>query len=368
MKKYDFMVVGSGLFGSVFAREAAKVGRSVLILEKRSHVGGNVANENIHSIDIHSYGPHIFHTSNEKTWNYVNELTDFWQYKHKVKANYNGKIYSLPFNLQTYYEIWGCSTPEEAGEALSKQLISIKNPANLEEWALANIGPDLYETLVYGYTKKQWMRNPKDLPASLIRRIPMRMSYDDNYYRHIYQGIPIKGYNHLIEQLIDGIEVKVDSDFFEVQNWRNLANKLVYSGSIDQFFNYDLGYLEYRGLRFEHEIVPANFQGIAQMNFTDEFTPYTRIVEHGHFTPNWEPKKDDVSIITYEYPIEWEPGLERYYPVNDEKNNALHQKYKIRMKEQGDIVLGGRLGFFIYIDMDQAIGQALTTVKRELNI
>lgn len=363
---YDFLVVGSGLFGSVFAREMVRKGRTVLILEKRSVPGGNVSTEKVHGISVHVHGPHIFHTSCNKLWEYVNGITEFSPYKHKVKANCKGKIYSLPFNLQTFYEMWGCSTPKESLEELERQKVPIAHPSNLEEWALANIGPDLYHTLVYGYTKKQWMRDPKSLPVSIIHRLPVRLTYDDNYYNHLYQGIPVKGYSHFVQQIIDGIEIKYDADFFDLQDWRKHARKLVYSGPIDQFFNYEFGQLEYRGLHFERKIVSGSFQGIAQMNYTHENIPYTRIVEHGHFDPSWDPGLDGTSLISYEYPIEWEPGKYQYYPVNDQKNNLLYQRYKSKIKEQEDVIVGGRLGSFRYTDMDMAIAQALTAVNREL--
>lgn len=365
VKKYDYLIIGSGLFGSVFAKEIVKNGQNALILEKRAIPGGNVSVDEVEGVRVHTHGPHIFHTGCERIWNYVNNLTTVWPYKHKVKATYQDRIYTLPFGMETFYQMWGCKTPQEARGQVELRKQHIKHPKNMEEWALANLGPELYYTFIYGYTKKQWMREPKDLPISLIHRIPIRFTWNDNYYRHFYQGIP--DYKRLIEQLIDGIDMKLDADFFDIHDWRSLANKLVYSGPIDQFFNYEYGHLEYRGLRFEHEFVTGDFQGVAQMNYTDESIPFTRIVEHGHFTPGWDPGIEGNSVITYEYPIEWEPGLERYYPVNDDKNNDLYLKYRDKIKHQNDVIIGGRLASFKYLNMDQVIAQAISTVDREIN-
>lgn len=362
---HDYLVIGSGLYGSVFARQMAEAGRSVLILEKQKTLGGNVHTEHVEGIEVHSHGPHIFHTNSPHVWKFVNRFTNFRQYQHKVKATYKGKIFSLPFNLMTYYQMWGVTTPQEAEEHLNRQKTHYDHhPRNLEEWALSQIGPDLYNTFVYGYTKKQWKRDPKDLPSSIIRRIPVRLTFEDNYYNDAYQGIPVKGYSHLIEQLIDGIEVRCNADFFDIGDWRRIARKLVYSGSIDEFYGNELGVLEYRGLRFENKILDGDFQGVSQMNYTDEAVPYTRIVEHQHFYQKGPYKK---SVVSYEYPIEWEPGLTRYYPINDEKNNALYERYRAKVRLEADILVGGRLGSYRYYDMDQVIAQALHDAELELH-
>jgi UDP-galactopyranose mutase len=362
---YDYLVVGSGLYGAVYARSMAEKGRSVLILERKPHVGGNLYCHEQYGYHVHEHGPHIFHTSSKRIWNYVNQFADFSHYRHKVCANYKGKIFSLPFNLMTYYQMWGCTTPTEAQQILESQKVKIEHPSNLEELALSQIGPDLYHSFVYGYTKKQWGREPKLLPISILKRIPVRLTYNDNYYNDKYQGIPIEGYTYLIEQLIDGIEVRCNENFDLKTNWRSIARKLVYSGSLDELYGYDEGVLEYRGLRFVHEIHEGDFQGASQVNYTDEGIPYTRIVEHCHFTERPHVGK---SVITYEYPVEWSPGCPRYYPINDHRNNAIHEKYMNRIRKEGDIVVGGRLGSFRYFDMDMVAAQALTAADRELKV
>lgn len=360
---YDYVIVGCGLYGSVFAHQLKKKGLKVIILERQSFPGGNVRSTQINDIHVHEYGPHIFHTQSKKIWEFVNSVSPFHHYQHKVKARYEDKIYTLPFNMSTYYEMWGCTTPQEAIQELNKQREKIKNPSNLEEQALSTIGKDLYQKLVYGYTKKQWQRDPKKLPASIIRRIPLRMNFNDNYFNDYYQGIPTKGYSHLIEELIDGVEVKLNCEF-NLTNWQNLGRKLVYSGSLDELFNYSLGHLEYRGLEFKTEKLKGDFQGCSQMNYTSEHVPHTRIIEHKHF----QNTKLKDTIVTYEYPIEWSPGLTRYYPINDLKNKCLYEKYRHLIKKQERIIIGGRLGLNAYLDMDQVVAHAITTVNRELKL
>jgi UDP-galactopyranose mutase len=358
---YDYLVVGTGLYGSVFARELKLAGCSVLMVERNAQVGGNVRTICQNGILVHLHGPHSFHTKSKKIWDYVNSITEFWPYRHQVKARYEKNIYTLPFNLATYYEMWGCTTPAEAFQELEKQRVHIPNPSNLEEYALSTIGKDLYHKLVYGYTKKQWQRSPKDLPVSILRRLPLRMDFNIDYHNDWYQGVPTKGYTHLIEQLVDGVDIRLN-DEFKLAGWRKFARKLVYSGSIDDLFDACYGHLEYRGLEFKHLELEGDFQGCSQMNYTSEDIPHTRIVEHKHF----HHKKTDNTIITYEYPIEWEPGMTRYYPIDDAKNRALYDRYKELVKKEGNIRVGGRLGKFIYFNMDQVVAQALTDVKKEL--
>jgi UDP-galactopyranose mutase len=359
---WDYLIVGTGLYGSVFARELKLAGRSVLMLERKPQVGGNIRTTNCKGVFVHEFGPHIFHSKSKKIWDYVNNISEFWPYRHQVKARYNDELFTLPFNMATFYEMWGCITPTEAEYELEKQREIIPHVTNLEEYALSTIGKDLYHKLVYGYTMKQWQRNPRTLPASIIRRLPLRMNYNTDYYDDWYQGIPVKGYTHLIEQLIDGVDVKLNSEF-KLGDWKNIARKLIYSGSIDDLFNCRFGYLEYRGLRFEHqELEGNNYQGCSQMNHTSEHVPYTRIVEHKHFHYD----KCEGTVITYEYPIEWEPGKTRYYPIDDVKNRELYDRYK-ELAQKEDIRIGGRLGCFRYFDMDQVVGQALNHADRELN-
>lgn len=358
--KYDYLIVGTGLFGAVFARQMVEAGRTVLLLEKEPTIGGNVKDSVIEGIQIHQHGPHIFHTNNYNIWCYVNKFAKFNHYQHRVKATFQNKIYTLPFNLATYYELWGVTTPQEAQQELERQRVQIKNPANLEEWALSHVGSDIYDKLIYGYTKKQWNREPRTLPASIIKRLPLRTTFDNNYFNDHYQGIPIDGYSKLVQNIIGDIPIRFD-DFFSLLDWKLIAQKLVFTGAIDQFYNFKFGPLEYRSLRFESQIVEGDFQGISQMNYTDENIPYTRIIEHKHFSY----KEHARSVITYEYPDNWDVTKHPYYPVNDDGNNALYAKYKTI--PHGDILFGGRLSTYRYMNMDETVGQALTSSKRELN-
>ena len=359
----DYLIVGAGLFGAVFGRQMRRAGRSVLIIDKRKHIGGNVYTDDCEGICRHVYGPHLFHTNDERIWKYVQRFAKFNNYQHRVKANYCGQIFSLPFNMQTFNDLWGVTTPAEARAEIERQRVKIDKPANLEEWALSQVGPDVYHTLIEGYTTKQWGRSPKFLPASIIKRLPLRFTYNDNYFNDKYQGVPIKGYTHLVENILDGIEVRTETEFVDV-NWRKLARHLVYTGPIDEFFDNCFGPLEYRSLRFEHEVVDGDFQGIGQMNYTSKDVPYTRIVEHKHFRF----QKSDKSIITREYPQEWEPGRERYYPINDEKNMDLYEKYRLKSKELSDVTFGGRLGVYRYYDMHQVVASALTAAQKMANV
>lgn len=363
---YDYLVVGSGLFGSVFAKTVTQKGKSVLVIDKRPHIGGNVYTKNQYGIDVHMYGPHIFHTKSKRIWDFVNKYAEFNNYRHKVLALFNDKVYSLPFNMTTFNQFWGCITPAEAKAELEKRRVKIEKPANLEEFALSQVGEEIYHTLIYGYTKKQWQREPFDLPAAIIRRIPIRFTYDDNYYEEgSYQGIPVKGYTHLVENLLDGIKVEIGCDLKELKHWKSLANKLVYSGPIDELFDCCFGPLEYRSLEFQHiPLEDENCQGATQINFTSENVPWTRTIEHKHFTG----VKSNKTIVTFEYPREWSPGKEKYYPVNDEKNQLLFERYASLAREDKDIIVGGRLGFYKYFDMDQTIAQALNKAEEELTI
>ena len=359
---YDYLVVGSGLFGSVFAYEMKKAGKSCLVLERRSHTGGNVYCENKDGINIHSYGAHIFHTDNKAIWEYVNQFVEFNHYINSPVANYKGVLYNLPFNMNTFTKMWGVVTPDEAASKIAAQRTVIKGePKNLEEQAIALIGIDIYTKLIKGYTEKQWGRSCTELPAFIIKRLPVRYTFDNNYFNDPYQGIPIGGYNVLIKKLLDGIEVCTSVDFLEHREEnKNLAKKIVYTGSIDEYFGYSLGTLEYRGLRFEIErLEEVNHQGVAVMNYTDRETPYTRIIEHKHFEFGIQP----VTYITKEFPVDWKPGQEAYYPVNNEQNQKLYEQYKALSIKEKNVIFGGRLAEYKYYDMDDVIKSALETVR-----
>jgi UDP-galactopyranose mutase len=355
---YDFLIVGAGLFGSVFARSVRESNAKVLVIDKRKSPGGNVLTSPIDNIQIHTYGPHIFHS--DKVWAYVNKFAEFNSYQHRAKANFDGKIYSLPFNLNTFYQLWGCITPEQARDEINRRKIPIENPSNLEQWALSQVGEEVYHKLIYGYTKKQWMREPRDLPASILKRIPIRFTFDENYFDDPFQGIPVQGYSRLIENIVDGVEIKLETDFRDIADWRKIAKKLVYSGPIDELCGYQLGELEYRALEFDTKVVDGDFQGTAIMNYTHESIPYTRITEHKHFLRQQHPR----SVITYEYPVQWTRGKLPFYPVNDQKNNELYERYKALVPE--DIIVGGRLGRYKYYNMDQVIASALTAANFSL--
>lgn len=355
---YDFIVVGSGLFGSTFAQQANEAGYKCLIIDKRNHNAGNCYSENIDGINVHKYGPHIFHTSDEKIWNYVNRFAKFNNYVNRPKVNYKGEIYSFPINLFTLYQLFGVKTPEEAAKVLEEIKIHSDSPKNLEEWILSQVGEEIYRKFIYGYTKKQWGREPKELPSSIIKRLPIRLTFDDNYFNDIYQGIPIGGYTKMIEKMQEGIEVRLGVDFFEHrEELESQAKTIVFTGAIDEFFEYAHGPLEYRSLRFETEVLSiSDYQGNAIVNYTEEEVPYTRICEHKHF----EFGKGESTIITREYPDSWEPGKERYYPVNNEENNSRYSKYQ---KMSNDIfpkyIFGGRLAQYKYYDMHQVIASAI---------
>lgn len=361
--KYDYIIVGAGLFGSVFAHEMTKDGKKCLIIEKRNHIGGNVYTENQENINVHKYGAHIFHTNNKEVWEYINQFTEFNRYTNSPVANYKGELYNLPFNMNTFYQMWGVKTPEEAKAKIEEQKSESKidNPQNLEEQAISLIGKDIYEKLVKGYTEKQWGKKCEDLPAFIIKRLPVRFTFDNNYFNDLYQGIPIGGYTKIIEKMLDGIEVKLNTDFFDdKEKWLDMADKIIFTGMIDQYYDYCYGELEYRGLNFEFETLDIeNYQGNAVINYTDAETPYTRIIEHKHFEDSQSPK----TIITKEYPKTWMKGEEAYYPLNDEKNSELFKKYQELASKEDNVIFGGRLGMYQYYDMWQVIDEALKLVN-----
>lgn len=367
-KPYDYLIVGSGLFGATFARLATDRGKRCLVIDKRPHLGGNVRCEEMHGIQVHWYGPHIFHTSNREVWEFVNRFVQFNRFTLMTVANNQGKLYNLPFNMNTFYRMWGTTTPAEAMKRIEAQRYR-GEVHNLEEQALALVGRDIYERLVKGYTEKQWGRPCRELPAFIIRRLPVRMTYDNNYFNDTYQGIPIGGYNPLIEGLLQGCDIRKGVDFFSGldREWRNIADKLVYTGRIDEFYRYRHGRLQYRSLRFEHETVECpNYQGVALMNYTDRETPFTRIIEHKHFETFGEAVYDNPrTVITREYPVEQADGNEAYYPINDERNNAIYQAYRQLAEREQDILFGGRLAEYRYYDMDGVIASAMRGVEGE---
>lgn len=363
--KYDYLIVGSGLFGSVFAHEAKKQGKKCLVVERRSHIGGNIYCEQKDGIKIHKYGAHIFHTSNKKVWDYINQFAEFNNYINSPVANYKSEIYNLPFNMNTFSKMWDIRMPQEAEKIISKQRqVITSEPQNLEEQAISLVGTDIYTKLIKGYTEKQWGRKCTELPAFIIKRLPVRYTYDNNYFNDRYQGIPIGGYNQIIERMLDAIDVELNCDFnicFDKD--QKMAEKVIYTGAIDEYFNYELGHLEYRGLKFETEkLEQENYQGVAVMNYTDSETPYTRIIEHKHF----EYGKQPVTYITKEYPQEWKAGEEAYYPVNDDKNQKLYEEYKALAEKENRVIFGGRLGEYKYYDMDKVIERALNLAEKEL--
>lgn len=368
---YDYLIVGAGLYGAVFAQQAKKVGKSVLVIDKRPHVAGNVYTEKNEGIHVHQYGAHIFHTNNKTVWEYITQFADFNRFTNSPVANYKGELYSMPFNMYTFNQMWGVVTPEQAKKKIDEQRAEIQGePKNLEEQAISLVGRDIFEKLVKGYTEKQWGRDCKDLPAFIIKRLPVRLTFDNNYFNALYQGIPIGGYTKLVENLLDGIEVRLNTDYLaDKDTWNAMANKVVYTGPIDAYFDFQLGNLEYRSVRFETEVLDIpNFQGNAAMNYTDRETPWTRIIEHKWFEFGKDEHGEDLpkTVISREYSSEWKPGEEPYYPVNDEKNGARYQAYKALAEQESHVIFGGRLGEYKYYDMDQVIAAALEMSRREL--
>ena len=365
MKKYDYLIVGSGIFGSIFAHEANKRGKKCLVIDKRNHIGGNIFCEDIEGINVHKYGAHIFHTSNKEVWDYINSFVEFNRYTNSPVANYKGELYNLPFNMNTFYQLWKVKTPKEAKEKIEQvKEANIQEPKNLEEQAIKLVGKDIYERLIRGYTEKQWGQRATELPSFIIKRLPVRFTFDNNYFNDKYQGIPIGGYNVFIEKLLGGIDVKLNTDFFKNrEELENLADRIVFTGMIDEFYDYRFGTLEYRSLRFQHEILnEENYQGNAVVNYTEYEIPYTRVIEHKHF----EDGKQDKTVITKEYPASWKKGEEPYYPINNEKNNLIYEKYKELANKEKNVIFGGRLAEYKYYDMHDVIQQALDIVNKEL--
>ena len=364
--KYDYLVVGAGLYGAVFAYEAKKKGKTCLVIDKRDHIAGNIYCENVSGINVHKYGAHIFHTSDKKIWEYVNQFAEFNNYINSPVARYKNELYNLPFNMNTFSKMWNIATPQEAKDIIASQIadLNITEPKNLEEQALSLVGKDVYEKLIKGYTEKQWGRDCKDLPSFIIKRLPLRFIYDNNYFNDRYQGIPIGGYTKIVEKMLDGIEVRLNTNYLDNrEEFDAMADKIVYTGMIDQFYDYKLGVLEYRSVRFETEELPMeNYQGNADVNYTEREVPYTRIIEHKHF----EFGKQPTTIISREYSSEWKKGDEPYYPVNNDKNNALYQQYKELADKEHKVIFGGRLGGYKYYDMDKVIAAALEMCEKEL--
>lgn len=372
MEKYDYLIVGAGLFGAIFAREAVKAGKKVLVVDKCCHIGGNVYTEKVEGIHVHVYGAHIFHTNNKIVWDYVNQFAVFNRFTNSPVANYHGELYSLPFNMYTFNKMWGVVTPEEAAAKIEEQrkAAGITEPKNLEEQAISLVGTDIYEKLIKGYTEKQWGRLCTELPAFIIKRLPVRLTFDNNYFNALYQGIPVGGYTKMVANMLDGIEVRLQTDYLKNKaELDGLAEKVIYTGPIDAYFRYELGILEYRSVRFETEVLDIpNFQGNAAVNYTDRETPWTRIIEHKWFEFGKDAKGQDLpkTVISREYSSEWKAGDEPYYPVNDEKNGELYKKYKALADKENSVIFGGRLGEYKYYDMDAVIESALAMAKREI--
>ena len=365
--KYDYLIVGAGLFGAVFARQATDAGKTVLVIDKRDHIGGNIYTEVVEGINVHKYGAHIFHTNDKSVWEYVNRFAEFNRYTNSPVANYNGELYSLPFNMYTFNKMWGVVTPDEAKAKIAEQRAAagITEPKNLEEQAISLVGTDIYERLVKGYTEKQWGRKCTELPSFIIRRLPVRFTFDNNYFNALYQGIPIGGYTAMVKKMLNGVEVRLGVDYLESKAELDaLCDKVVYTGPIDSYFDYCYGPLGYRSVRFENELLDTdNYQGNAVVNYTDSETPFTRIIEHKHFEFGTQPK----TVISREYSQEWQPGIEPYYPINDEANGALYLKYKALADKESKTIFGGRLAEYRYYDMDAVIASALSVAKGELN-
>lgn len=367
---YDYLIVGAGLYGATFAHLAGQSGKKCLVIDRRPHLGGNIFCEDVGGIHVHKYGAHIFHTSNARVWDFVNGFAQFNRYTNSPVANFHGKLFNLPFNMNTFYQMWGVTTPEEARAKIESQKkeSGIKEPKNLEEQAISLVGRDIYETLVKEYTEKQWGRACTELPAFIIKRLPVRFTFDNNYFNDSFQGIPIGGYNKIIEGLLCGTETRTDTDFFENRaELEKIADKIVFTGKIDEFYGYKFGKLEYRTVRFETETLDVqNFQGNAVVNYTSSSEPYTRIIEHKHFEPENPAYGQERTVISKEYSTEWKDGMEPFYPVNDEKNAALYQKYRALADSEKDVIFGGRLAEYRYYDMDDVIAKAMTDAEREI--
>lgn len=364
--KYDYLIVGSGLFGATFAQQVKEKGKSVMVIDRRDHIAGNVYTKNVNGINVHKFGCHIFHTDKKDVWDYVNRFVSFNNYRHKGIVNFKNKIYSFPINLMTMSQLWGISTPEEAIKKIKEEIIPNSNPQNMEEWCLSVIGKTLYETFIEGYSTKQWNKHPKELSASIVKRLPVRYTFNDDYFHDsTYQGIPIGGYTKMVENMLEGIKVEINTDFSSIKNkWKDYAKKLVYTGGIDNFYDYQFGELEYRSLKWEHEELKGDFQGHSVINYTDLETPFTRIIEHKYF------EKPDAknTIISKEFSVDWRETKDPYYPINNDKNNKMYQKYRSIAKKDKDIIISGRLGSYKYIDMDDTISMALKISKKIFQI
>ena len=361
MAHYDFLVVGCGLYGIVFARQMTDANKKVLIIEKRNHIGGNCYTEEYQNINIHKYGPHIFHTDNKTVWDYVNHFAQFNNFINRPKVFYKDKLYSFPINLMTLYQLWNVLTPAQAEKKLKATLVPNDNPENMEDWAISQVGRQIYEIFIKGYTKKQWGKNPNELPSNIIKRLPIRLTFDDNYYSHRYQGIPIGGYTIMFGKMLDGIEIKLETDYFDNKSyWDSVASNVVYTGKLDEYFNYKYGELEYRGLRFENKILKGDFQGNAVINYTDEALAYTRVIEHKHF----EFIQNKNTVVTWEYPDKYDKNKIPYHPVNTDTNNKLYERYEQEAVKEKNLILGGRLAQYKYLDMDQVMLAALETSRK----
>lgn len=362
---YDYLVVGAGLYGAAFAQQMIDAGKTVLVIDKRSHIGGNIYTEEVEGIQVHRYGAHIFHTNDRGVWEYINRFAEFNRYTNSPVANYHGQLYSLPFNMYTFHQMWGVVTPQEAKERIRQQreAAGITEPKNLEEQAISLVGTDIYEKLIKGYTEKQWGRPCSELPAFIIRRLPVRFTFDNNYFNARFQGIPMGGYTAMVERMLEGIEVQLNVDYLgDREYWNSLADRVIYTGSIDSYFDYCYGHLSYRSVRFETEVLDTpNYQGNAVVNYTDRETPYTRIIEHKFFEFGTQPK----TVISREYSTEWQPGTEPYYPINDEANTALYEKYRVLAEKEKKTIFGGRLGEYRYYDMDAVLLRALELAEKE---
>jgi len=362
--KYDYLIVGCGMFGSVFAREATRAGKKCLLVDIRNHIGGNCYTEKVEGINIHKYGAHIFHTNNEEIWNYINQFGEFNNYVHKVIVRDNETMYSFPINLMTLYQLWGVTTPKDARRRLEEVKVPIENPSNLKEWALSQVGEEIYKIFIEGYTSKQWMTSPEELPSSIIKRIPIRMGFDDSYFSNQFQGIPKDGYTHLFENMLADSDVELNVDYFSNRKELDgIAKKIVFTGKIDQFYDYKFGDLDYRTLKFHEEILDTdNFQGNSVINYADPKIPYTRIIEHKHFEFGTQEK----TVVTYEFPVEYTRKSTPYYPINDDKNGKVYSSYKNLAKQKDGVIFGGRLAEYKYYDMHQIVGSALSKARKEL--
>lgn len=362
---YDYLVIGAGIFGATFAQQAKEKGKSVLVIDRRSHIGGNVYTKQINGVTVHVYGCHCFHTNKKEVWDYVNRFASFNNYRHKGIVNFKGKMFSFPINLMTMSQLWGVRTPQEAKLKVNEERIPCNNPKNMEEWCLSIIGKTLYETFIEGYSTKQWNKHPRELSSNIIKRLPIRMTFNDDYFHDSnYQGIPIGGYTKMIENMLDGIKVEIGTDFYHFKNnWRDYAKKLVYTGGIDSFYDYEYGELEYRSLKWEVEELKGDFQGHSCINYTDLEIPFTRIIEHKHF----ENPESQNTIISKEYSVDWKETKDPYYPINNDKNNELYQKYRLLSKNEKDVIISGRLGSYKYLDMDDTISMSLKIAKKELD-